>query len=73
MRQRTVERSSELTAALPLLREALTYVAHPQIHNRGTICAGLAFADPAAALPAVLSVLDTTLRLGSVRACGTCR
>ncbi|HEX3788042.1 MAG TPA: xanthine dehydrogenase family protein subunit M [Pseudonocardiaceae bacterium] len=67
VRQRQVERSAELTGALPLLGEALHQVAHPQIRNRGTICGSLAHADPAAELPTVMSVLDSTFTLASTR------
>jgi len=67
VRQRHVEHSEELLAALPLLGQALREVAHPQVRNRGTICGSLAHADPAAELPAVMSVLDTTFTLASAR------
>jgi carbon-monoxide dehydrogenase medium subunit len=67
VRQRQVEHSAELLAALPLLGQAIHEVAHPQVRNRGTICGSLAHADPAAELPAVMSVLDTTFTLASTR------
>jgi aerobic carbon-monoxide dehydrogenase medium subunit len=67
VRQRQAERSPELAADLPLLGEALRQVAHPQIRNRGTLCGSLAHADPAAELPTVMSVLDTTFTLASAR------
>src|SRR3990172_5051322 len=37
---------------VPLLAEAVPLIAHPAIRNRGTIGGSLAFADPAAELPA---------------------
>ncbi|WP_213454347.1 FAD binding domain-containing protein [Rhizomonospora bruguierae] len=67
VRQRTVERSPELRAAFPLLPAALEQVAHPQIRNRGTVCGSLAHADPAAELPTVMTALDATMRVASVR------
>lgn len=67
VRQRQVERSPEVAAALPVLAQALRQVAHPQIRNRGTVCGSLAHADPAAELPSVMSVLDTTFTVVSVR------
>ncbi len=67
VRQRRVERSAALAAALPLLGEALRHVAHPQIRNRGTVCGSLAHADPSAELPTVLSALDATVTLVSAR------
>ncbi len=59
-RQRTAERSPVVAARLPLLAEALRWVGHPQIRNRGTIGGSLAHADPAAELPAVAVALDAT-------------
>jgi carbon-monoxide dehydrogenase medium subunit len=41
----------------PLLTAALRHVAHPTIRNRGTSVGSIVHADPAAELPAVLSVL----------------
>ncbi len=41
----------------PLLPAALAQVAHPTIRNRGTSLGSIVHADPAAELPAVLSVL----------------
>jgi carbon-monoxide dehydrogenase medium subunit len=67
VRQRTAERSAELATALPVLGQALRQVAHLQIRNRGTVCGSLAHADPAAELPTVMSVLDTTCTIASAR------
>jgi len=53
-RQASVEHHDDAYAALPLLRQALTLVAHPVIRNRGTVVGSLAHADPSAELPAVL-------------------
>jgi len=61
VRQRDAEERPE-TAAVPLLREALRHVAHPQIRSRGTIGGSVAHADPAAELPAVLVALDGRVR-----------
>ena len=44
-------REREVAAAHPLLVEATGWIAHPVIHNRGTVCGSLAHADPAAELP----------------------
>ena len=57
-RQRTAERSALVTTAVPLLAEALPWVGHSAIRNRGTIGGSLAHADPAAELPAVAVCLD---------------
>jgi aerobic carbon-monoxide dehydrogenase medium subunit len=57
-RQREAERSAEIARAAPLLARALPHIAHPAIRNRGTIGGSIAFADPAAELPACLLALD---------------
>jgi CO/xanthine dehydrogenase FAD-binding subunit len=57
-RQRDAERSSLISARAPLVTEAMPYVAHPQIRNRGTFGGSIAHADPAAELPAVAMALD---------------
>lgn len=54
-----------VAAHAPLLRLALTEVAHPAIRNRGTLGGSLALADPAAELPACMIALDATIRLRS--------
>lgn len=66
-RQRAVERDTRLAELTPLLAQALPYVAHSQIRNRGTIGGSIVHADPAAELPAVAVALGARLRLRSVR------
>lgn len=56
-RQRAVERSALAAQAAPLVHEAMPYIAHPQIRNRGTVGGSIAHADPAAELPAVMLAL----------------
>jgi carbon-monoxide dehydrogenase medium subunit len=46
---------------VPLLADAVPLIAHPAIRNRGTIGGSLAFADPAAELPACCVALDATI------------
>lgn len=62
-RQRAVERSALVAEVAPLLAEAVPWIAHPQIRNRGTIGGSLAHADPAAELPALAVALDARFRL----------
>lgn len=62
-RHRQVERSALVAERAPLLHEAIPFVAHPQIRNRGTFGGSLAHADPAAELPAVALALDARVRL----------
>ena len=57
-RQRTVERSDLVRREAALLHEAMPFVAHPVIRNRGTVGGSLSHADPAAELPAVMVALD---------------
>jgi aerobic carbon-monoxide dehydrogenase medium subunit len=51
--------------SLPLVAEAIKYVAHVAIRNRGTIGGSMAFADPAAELPACAVALGGRLLLAS--------
>ncbi len=67
-RQRRLERDPLVASWAPLLREAVPFIAHPQIRNRGTIGGTLAHADPSAELPAVMVALRARFRL--VRAGG---
>jgi carbon-monoxide dehydrogenase medium subunit/6-hydroxypseudooxynicotine dehydrogenase subunit alpha len=64
-RHAAVERSSLLAAELPLLGQAIKWVGHEQIRNRGTIGGSVAHADPAAELGAVLAALDARVRVRS--------
>jgi aerobic carbon-monoxide dehydrogenase medium subunit len=57
-RHAQLERDERAFDANPLLRRALTSVAHPTIRNRGTTVGSLVHADPAAEMPAVLCLLD---------------
>src|SRR5215208_5412865 len=62
-RQRTVERSPAIPRKWPLISDAMPYVGHMTLRNRGTICGSIAHADPAAELPAVAAALDAELRI----------
>jgi aerobic carbon-monoxide dehydrogenase medium subunit len=67
VRQRALERSELVADGWPLLTEALPFVAHEPIRNRGTLAGSLAHADPAAELCAVGLVLEARLVARSVR------
>jgi aerobic carbon-monoxide dehydrogenase medium subunit len=67
-RHARVERSDAAARIQPLLRQALRYVAHPVVRNRGTVVGSLAHADPAAELPAVLALLGGTVDVASAQA-----
>jgi carbon-monoxide dehydrogenase medium subunit len=67
-RHADLEGDPDAARVQPLLRRALRLVAHPTIRNRGTVVGSLVHADPAAELPAVLALLNGTVRVASVRA-----
>ena len=52
---------------MPLLVRAASHIGHVAIRNRGTLGGSLAYADPAAELPACAVALGATLVLGSVK------
>ncbi len=62
-RQRALERDPEVRRRNPLLAEAIPYIGHFQIRNRGTVGGSIAHADPAAELPAVLCALGGSVRV----------
>ena len=66
-RHGAVELSAAVAMRAPLLAEAMPFIAHRQIRNRGTIGGSLAHADPAAELPAVMVALEARLVLASMR------
>jgi CO/xanthine dehydrogenase FAD-binding subunit len=65
-RQRAVEHSPLIAERAPLLTEAMPYVAHAPIRNRGTLGGSLAHADPAGELPAVMVALNARFRVLSL-------
>jgi carbon-monoxide dehydrogenase medium subunit len=58
VRHAQAECSAEIGPMVPLVARALPHIGHPAIRNRGTIGGSIAFADPAAELPACLLALD---------------
>jgi carbon-monoxide dehydrogenase medium subunit len=66
-RQATVERSEEVRRRVPLLAEALGFVAHPPIRHRGTVVGSIAHADPAAEMPSVAVALRARITLASAQ------
>jgi len=66
-RQRQLERDPLVKQHAPLLHEAMPFVAHPQIRNRGTLGGSLAHADPAAELPVIAVALGARLKARSTR------
>ncbi|MBI3964102.1 MAG: FAD binding domain-containing protein, partial [Chloroflexi bacterium] len=60
-RQRVAERSDLVRARNPLLAEAIPFIGHTAIRNRGTVGGSIAHADPASELPAVAAALDAEM------------
>jgi carbon-monoxide dehydrogenase medium subunit len=58
VRHVAAERSADIARHAPLIALAMPHIAHPAIRNRGTLGGSIAFADPAAELPACLVALD---------------
>lgn len=56
-RHAAVERSEVIARRAPLIARAMPNIGHAAIRNRGTIGGSIAFADPAAELPACLMAL----------------
>ena len=57
-RHAAAERSDVIAKHAPLIAHAMPYIGHVAIRNRGTLGGSIAFADPAAELPACLLALD---------------
>ena len=57
------ERSADIAKHAPLLALALPHIGHAAIRNRGTIGGSIAFADPAAELPACLLALASEIEI----------
>lgn len=53
--------------SLPILREALQWVAHPAIRNRGTPVGSIVHADPSGEIPAIAALTEATITLVSTR------
>ena len=64
-RHAAAERSDMIAKHAPLIARAMPHIGHAAIRNRGTLGGSIAFADPAAELPACLLALD-----GEVEATG---
>jgi aerobic carbon-monoxide dehydrogenase medium subunit len=60
-RHAELEVSPLVRERVPLLAAAAPHIAHPAIRNRGTLGGSLAFADPAAELPAAAVALDVVI------------
>ena len=63
VRHAEAERSDMIRAQVPLFARAMPHIGHPAIRNRGTIGGSIAFADPAAELPACILALDGEIEI----------
>jgi aerobic carbon-monoxide dehydrogenase medium subunit len=61
VRHAAAERSDLVARHAPLIARAMPHIGHPAIRNRGTIGGSIAFADPAAELPACLLALGAEI------------
>jgi CO/xanthine dehydrogenase FAD-binding subunit len=66
-RHAELEHSALVAEHWPLLTQAMRWLAHPPIRNRGTIGGSVAHADPAAELPVALTALDARFVVESHR------
>jgi len=64
-RHHILEMSPLVRERFPVLSEAMAYVAHLAIRNRGTIGGSLSHADPAAELPMIALLLDAEIGTSS--------
>lgn len=62
-RHAEIGRSEIIAEHAPLIAMAMPHIAHPAIRNRGTIGGSIAFADPAAELPACLLALGGAVEI----------
>jgi aerobic carbon-monoxide dehydrogenase medium subunit len=60
-----VKASAEVARAAPMFSQAIPWIAHPAIRNRGTVGGSLVHADPAAELPACMLALDAQLEIAA--------
>jgi carbon-monoxide dehydrogenase medium subunit len=66
-RHAEAERSAEIARHAPLIALALPHIGHPAIRNRGTLGGSIAYADPAAELPACLVALDGEVEIAGAK------
>lgn len=62
-RQRALDRSMDVKRKCPLLAEAVKWIGHPEIRNRGTVGGSLVHADPTAELALVAILLDSQVKI----------
>lgn len=63
---RRLERDPGVASANPILGQALRYVAHPAIRNRGTTVGSIAHADPNGEMPMILALTGGRVQVRSL-------
>jgi carbon-monoxide dehydrogenase medium subunit len=61
------ERSTDIARHAPLIALAMPHIGHAAIRNRGTVGGSIAFADPAAELPACVLALDGEIEIAGAK------
>jgi carbon-monoxide dehydrogenase medium subunit len=64
-RQSSLLREAVVKNGWPILAEGASYIGHPQVRSRGTVCGSLAHHDPTAELPALAMALDARMVIAS--------
>jgi carbon-monoxide dehydrogenase medium subunit len=72
-RHAEAERSTDVTRHAPLIALAMPHIGHVAIRNRGTLGGSIAFADPAAELPACLLALGGEVEIAGPKGKRTVR
>lgn len=65
--QARLEWRTSLVDEVPLMAQALPFISHFQVRNRGTVCGSVAHADPSAEIPLVLTALDGRIVLRNAK------
>jgi len=64
-RERAIEDSELIKTKIPILSEAVKYIAFPPIRNKGTIGGSIAHADPSAELCLMMIILEAQIKIES--------
>ncbi len=64
-RQSALLRERSVGEGWPILAEGASYIGHPQVRSRGTVCGSLAHHDPTAELPTLAVALNARMVLTS--------
>jgi CO/xanthine dehydrogenase FAD-binding subunit len=64
-RQSALLREPLVKDGWPILAEGASYIGHPQVRSRGTVCGSLVHHDPTAELPALAMALDARMVIAS--------